>query len=455
MPAHDEPSAARPLPSTPPVADALTRVVELDLTPTERAARGARDDRPWTTTMLGQRGGVSDLLRDISFLRPCARHAPLVVRRYREVAEQAFLWTREDGYRKAVRRWRRLAPIVASAKAVHCAMRYRKAVPRGSRSFLSQCAQMLKLARRGVRPWDYHRFGLYALEDERACLAVSLPEAVFVHLYLHRDVDFKAVDDKERLATALSAAGIATPHTACRVLRSTDAGELAAELPREDLFVKRTDFGWGIGAMGFDYLPDRGAWRGHDDVVRDPAALARHLCANGAEWDLLVQRRLRTGGSIRDLSPGGLCTARVVTLRPQRGASPMVLASVLRMPATAGDITDNFAGGGVAAPIDDRGTLGVGRMRTDCGRALAAHPATGGSITGRVMAEYGEVRELALAAHRLFPDILTVGWDIGLADGGPVVLEGNILWCAELMQCATRVPLLATPYGEAASAWLR
>jgi hypothetical protein len=141
---------------------------------------------------------------------------------------------------------------------------------------------------------------------------------------------------------------------------------------------------------------------------------------------------------------------RVVTIRPRPGSAPELLGAVLRMPVEPDAITDNFASGGVAAPfVDARGTLGTGCTKKSFTRRLESHPSTGARIEGHVVEEFPAAVALGCAAHACFPWLQSVGWDIAVTADGPVLVEGNVAWCPELMQQASGRPLLAGVYGKA------
>jgi glutathione synthase/RimK-type ligase-like ATP-grasp enzyme len=56
---------------------------------------------------------------------------------------------------------------------------------------------------------------------------------------------------------------------------------------------------------------------------------------------------------------------------------------------------------------------------------LDRHPNTGAAIVGRQLPQWEEIKALAVQAHRAFDDRVIVGWDIGVTDQGPLVVEGN------------------------------
>jgi len=58
------------------------------------------------------------------------------------------------------------------------------------------------------------------------------------------------------------------------------------------------------------------------------------------------------------------------------------------------------------------------------------HPETGGQIEGREFKEWPELEALALKAHKCFPEIFSIGWDLALTTKGPQIVEGNTQWGA-------------------------
>jgi hypothetical protein len=47
-------------------------------------------------------------------------------------------------------------------------------------------------------------------------------------------------------------------------------------------------------------------------------------------------------------------------------------------------------------------------------------------------------------AHGEFRDMASVGCDIAITEGGPVLVEGNGVWCVDLAQIAHQRPLSET-----------
>lgn len=398
------------------------------------------------------RASTSATLFHAAFFAPIDRATPPLVRRFRELARVAY--EREiaahfgPDHLPRVRRFARVYWAWAALRGLGFALRLGRGPAREGTGRIEQWRSTRRLLAAGVRPGDYYRYAMHRVNPRLRGFAVSDLEQIAVQRYLHPETVRQPIDHKARLSEIATAAGLPMPRPVAEVTRDSEAGCLAGKLPERDLFVKFANLGWGVGALAFRW--DAGGWTGADGRRLDRAGLATALVERAAGGDLVVQERLANGGPLRDLTPGGLATIRIVTLRPTRDAPPALLGAVLRMPARPGAITDNFASGGVAAPVvDAEGTLGPACTKRSFVERLEAHPFTGGRILGTRIDGFPAAVRLAIAAHRLFPRAISVGWDIAITADGPVLIEGNVAWCPELMQQVTGTPLLATAFGEA------
>lgn len=400
-----------------------------------------------------QRIGAKQALFHAAFLAPLSREAAPVVRRYRQLAGAAFAWYAGPAHLARVRRMTAFYPAFARGRAVALAW------SRGAESAAEGCgrvaqiASMSRLVGHGVRPTDWHRLALHRVPRAQQGHVVNYFEGAIVQKFIHRDAPVAEVDDKTRLAATARAVGLRVPPILATVAPDGDIDALAAALVPTDLFAKRTDFGWGIGALRFVHASGEGAsarWTDQAGSALDARTVAARLLEASRGGPMLVQPRLKNGGSVAALTPGGLSTLRIVTIRPLPGGAPELLGAALRMPSAPDAITDNFASGGVAAPVlDARGTLGAGATKKSFTARLAAHPATGARIDGAAIPEFPDAVALARAAHACFPWLHSVGWDIAITAEGPTLIEGNIAWCPELMQQTSGKPLLAGIYGDA------
>jgi hypothetical protein len=101
-------------------------------------------------------------------------------------------------------------------------------------------------------------------------------------------------------------------------------------------------------------------------------------------------------------------------------------------PGTVG--VDQLVHGAVGCWVDlDSGTLGRGRTRSDRGDTSVI-PGTDTPFTGFELPDWPAVKDLALRAAAAFPWARAIGWDIGITDSGPVLIEGNERWSPSLIQ---------------------
>ena len=61
-------------------------------------------------------------------------------------------------------------------------------------------------------------------------------------------------------------------------------------------------------------------------------------------------------------------------------------------------------------------------------------PGTDKKFVGFKLPHWPEVKEVALKAAGVLPWARAIGWDIAIADRGPVLIEGNAEWSTSLLQ---------------------
>ena len=235
-----------------------------------------------------------------------------------------------------------------------------------------------------------------------------------------------------------------------------------ARLPARDIFTKPVPSMRGEGAARWLY-DGAGGWVGRDGQRRTADELLAELAAATLEvhptWkrrqSVVVLELARNHADLLPLTPGGLCTVRMLTTR-MPGEAPELCRAVYKMPM-GDEPADNFRFGGVVAPVDVvAGRLGpaifkVGRLLT----TVTEHPGTGARIDGTPLPHWRDAVALALRAHSALPTIGIVGWDIAILDRGPVVIEGNAVPSAELVQEPSGEPLGDTSYVACMNAHLR
>jgi hypothetical protein len=302
--------------------------------------------------------------------------------------------------------------------------------------------------RYGLRPNSYFQFQLFRPERRRRVeryVDGTQYEAVLRYYLSGLERGHSAIFRDKRVFEGWCAThGFASVNTLAEISPDgiPDLERTAAGLRDVDLFSKPADLAGGAGTARWTYVGGR-RWRGADGTDRDARSLVAELARASARsgHPMLVQERLRNHPGVTPLSTGGLCTARMITLRPL-GGEPHLALAVQRMPV--GDtVVDNFGQGGLTAPID----VATGRLRTatlktarHLGAPVDTHPTTGTRIEGFELPRWAEAAALVRRAHQtVSPVIPIVGWDVAIAESGPVLIEANNV---------PGIPTLQIPWNE-------
>mgnify|MGYP003888842339 CR=1 FL=1 len=326
------------------------------------------------------------------------------------------------------------------------------------RSNASMLLHYYKLvAQHGYSLEEYFRYRLYQHPAEIATAFIPLRSniAARTHLYESLNIDPTPLSDKRLLYRRCEEVGLPVPPTIADVHGEALHWWSAPELPACDLFSKEAASLGGAGAALWRY-EGPSTWRNGQETFGADQLVDR-LQKLSKQAPLIVQRKVGNHNEVADLSLGGLCTTRVVTLADPSGDNFSILTAVFRMPADE-SIVDNFQLGGLACPINEAsGEMGyaVRKWTSVAHTDLDRHPVTGAAIQGRFLPRWKEIATLALDAHRAFPQYPSVGWDIANTTDGLMLLEGNYNWGIVLPQQAGLRPLGATEFPEHYLGWLQ
>lgn len=225
--------------------------------------------------------------------------------------------------------------------------------------------------------------------------------------------------NKQLFARVAGEAGLPVA-TGCDPDREDLTGWLADQ---DDIIAKPSFQSKGQGVERFRRVGDR--WHGMDvTLARD--ALVERLTALWRAGGV-IQRRLPTHAALLALSPAALPTLRVVTCLNEAG-KPEACGMALRLSAGGARPVDNFNAGNLVLGVDQAGCCRPAWLGGAKGVPVLhdRHPATGAAIRGVPVPDLDAAIALALRAHGPFRAGFTViGWDIGLTDAGPALVEGN------------------------------
>lgn len=299
------------------------------------------------------------------------------------------------------------------------------------RSRLEQFRDMVAAASyNALMPKDYYQCQMARLDRSGTFFELFSHQLYVTPLMvLANPAAARLVNNKRHLSAVLSAAEIPTP----AIFAVVDDGKLrdlsgsAARLPRRDFLVKPAAGLQGGGISIWRYGADD-RWSCAGESLDEAALTARLIRLSGTmRGGALVQEALTNHPCMAKIAPYALSTFRVVTVLDEAGR-PEVVICQFRSATEPSSVVDNYHAGGCLFAIDvEAKTFGVGFQLdfAEHPRVIESHPATGAPIAGQPVPGLDEACALALDAHRLFPEVVCIGWDVAYTGRGHVILEGN------------------------------
>lgn len=251
------------------------------------------------------------------------------------------------------------------------------------------------------------------------------------------------IRDKLLFHDACTRAGVATVPVVVAMLPEQPDRWIArrGELGARDLFVKWTEGEGGVGGERWTYDHDRQMWARRGQWLNRDALLG--YCRQRARRQgVLVQHALSNHPDLAVYGERTLHTLRVVTYRDEN-ASAVFTRATMKLGRAGADVDNVYAGGIVAALDPATGTLSVARGGPPSKGDFEEHPDSGARISGAALGITRNAIALALAAHDALNVPWSVGWDVAMTPDGPVIIEGNSLWGAQIVQLPHGAPLPA------------
>ncbi len=288
-------------------------------------------------------------------------------------------------------------------------------------------------------PDNWKRRAEYIHHQEICLLLEKLNTAI-------RSRDSKDLADKRRFATRIEKAYLPGIPIAGSFEHGITLLEPSEDAVGEgDLFSKPVDRWCGEGAFRWRVLAD--GYAGPDGARKTLPQLTDALRLESKDGSIILQRCITNHPALLPISGRGLSTCRIVTIK-YPGTPPQPALAAYRMPQGT-LIADNFAAGGLAAPVDlAEGILGIARQKSRPFVPITVHPDSGHMIEGSTVPFWQAALDLAVNAHLEFREMPSVGWDIAIAEDGPVLVEGNGVWCVGLAQIAHQRPLSDTAVAD-------
>jgi hypothetical protein len=331
----------------------------------------------------------------------------------------------------------------------------------GRKPLRTQARELAALAARyEYPPYQYVREALFLTSCEDDVMRFVPPVIVDEYIRaVNAGMPADLAVDKQRFALEMQAAGLPAVET---LFRLTRAGEIldarGAPVPYAELvrrlagradrafFLKPLASGQGKGARIAEVVDGELCC---DGVALDAETFAPHLFDGNAHKNYLVQPRIEQHATLDAITPASVNTVRIDTVFIEHRLEHT--AAMLRM-SDGSASTDNVSRGGFLVAVDLRtGTLArdarqLGRIDR---RIVTTHPQTGFRFEGARLPFWGELLDVVRrAAEELWP-LRTIGWDVAITPGGPLLVEANHTHGAIVLQEAAR-GLAGTPLATVA-----
>lgn len=317
-----------------------------------------------------------------------------------------------------------------------------------------QVLEQLWLAfRHSIPPDKYYVFDLFRPERLRNAgdyiLRYELKGGFhnLVHFHMRktmRNSTKEVLKDKLRFFRRCEQHGVASPIvfqviSADGILQAEAAS--AEGLPPLDIFIKPAKGKGGRGCERWQfteagYVGPSGRKLDRDGLLEHIRTLARK------RGRYLIQECLRNHPDLSGFGDG-LTSLRITTCKDEAGGFEVTNA-VLKMSLSAGAAVDNFHQGGAVCKVDiatgEVGPAWDSWNKRPC-VVHAVHPATGVGIAGTTLPCWPETVAMVERAAALFPDRIMIGFDVAIADGGPVIIEGNVQQGSDMVQRTHDIPV--------------
>ncbi len=155
----------------------------------------------------------------------------------------------------------------------------------------------------------------------------------------------------------------------------------------------------------------------------DMEAFAHEIVADYPEG-FLFQSAIDQHETLRAVTGAAVGTLRVVTTRDEIGIRP--LYTLWKIPSPQAMSDNYWQDGSMIAELDAGGRVLSCAHGTGPGyEKIDAHPVSGVAFAGLHIPHWEALHEVAVEAHGVFPEFGIIGWDIGLGQDGPVIIEAN------------------------------
>ena len=163
--------------------------------------------------------------------------------------------------------------------------------------------------------------------------------------------------------------------------------------------------------------------KGNSIKLSDKEVTLTQLIKNSDEKPFIVQEFLKQHEAINKINAESVNTLRIISTRWNEKTH--ILAAMIRVGATKGQVVDNADAGGTFVAINikngklDKYGYFYNKPRN------TSHPVTGLVYENYQIPYWKETIELIKNLHPIIFGFATIGWDIAITETGPVIVEIN------------------------------
>lgn len=262
------------------------------------------------------------------------------------------------------------------------------------------------------------------------------------------------IRNKVLYCALLQRLGFSTPETQAVVLKNHSYGSIHALRSIKDIEKFFTD----VAVYPLFGKPMEGSKSVGSVFIKDiDREVGQLLFANGQKFSVtdlskeifeafeagfIFQTAIDQHPEMRRITGDAVGTLRVVTIRKESGVE--VLYSLWKIPSPEA-MSDNFWQAGSMVAEVDVGTGKVSKCKKGSGldaEWIDTHPVNGGVFSGHQIPHWEGTKEIAIEAHKLFPEFGVFGWDIAVTQDGPLIVECNANPFHSLYQLSTGLGIL-------------
>ncbi|GHF20318.1 hypothetical protein GCM10017044_13950 [Kordiimonas sediminis] len=286
----------------------------------------------------------------------------------------------------------------------------------------------------GALPADYYNYALHSSPHPHGLYSRRIEtKGMFDLLNSAARDERNTLADKEQFSIVCQKYQIPT----ARILAVAGPDRHVKDLPKRDIFIKPAEGSKGEDTISLQYNEENNSY--FDNRFKVPLSTQAAIQQTNdiaQRKKILIQTLVSNSSEIAPISPGGLATARIYTVKTVEGDYRLTNA-LLRLSGASTNITDNFNNqlasndGNMASCIDiETGKLSAAIVN-NChniskNKYRPHHPETGAQIEGITLPWWTDIKRLCLRAHeQAFKKFVFIGWDVALTDKGPVLIEGN------------------------------